>query len=111
MENWLRGNGAAAIDNLMEDVATAEISRSQIWQWIAAGATTDSGSPITRERVESLIKEIVDDFEKFPGNRYQEATEAFKAVAIDDDFPAFLTVGTYVSYLVGSDVDQPTNPI
>ncbi|MDR2565182.1 MAG: malate synthase A [Bifidobacteriaceae bacterium] len=111
MENWLRGNGAAAIDNLMEDVATAEISRSQIWQWIAAGATTDSGSPITRERVESLVKEIVDDFEKFPGNRYQEATEAFKAVAIDDDFPAFLTVGTYVSYLVGSDVDQPTNPI
>ncbi|MDR2253570.1 MAG: malate synthase A [Bifidobacteriaceae bacterium] len=111
LENWLRGNGAAAIDNLMEDVATAEISRSQVWQWIAAGATTASGAPITRERVEALIAEIVDDFEKFPGNRYGEATEAFKAVAVDEDFPAFLTVGAYVSYLVGSDVDQPTKPI
>ncbi|MDR2374231.1 MAG: malate synthase A [Bifidobacteriaceae bacterium] len=111
LENWLRGNGAAAIDNLMEDVATAEISRSQIWQWIAAGAATASGAPITRERVEALIAEIVDDLEKFPGNRYREATEAFKAVAIEEDFPAFLTVGAYVSYLVGSDVDQPTDPI
>jgi malate synthase len=111
LENWLRGNGAAAIDNLMEDVATAEISRSQIWQWIAAGAATASGAPITRERVEALIAEVVDDLEKFPGNKYAEATKAFKAVAIDEDFPAFLTVGAYVSYLVGSDVDQPTNPI
>ncbi|MDR3359471.1 MAG: malate synthase A, partial [Bifidobacteriaceae bacterium] len=67
LENWLRGNGAAAIDNLMEDVATAEISRSQIWQWIAAGAATTSGAPITRERVEALITQIVDDLEKFPG--------------------------------------------
>ncbi|MDR2372829.1 MAG: hypothetical protein LBD77_01735, partial [Bifidobacteriaceae bacterium] len=111
LENWLRGFGAAAIDNLMEDVATAEISRSQIWQWIAAGATTASGSVITKERVEALIAEIVDDLEKFPGNKYREATEAFKAVAIDEDFPAFLTVGAYVSYLVGSDVDQPTHPV
>ncbi|MDR2347912.1 MAG: malate synthase A [Bifidobacteriaceae bacterium] len=111
LENWLRGNGAAAIDNLMEDVATAEISRSQIWQWIEAGAATASGAPITRERVEALIAEIVDDLQKFPGNKYAEATEAFKAVAIDEDFPAFLTVGTYVSYLVGSDADQPTNPV
>ncbi|MDR2381304.1 MAG: malate synthase A [Bifidobacteriaceae bacterium] len=111
LENWLRGNGAAAIDNLMEDVATAEISRTQIWQWIAAGAATASGAPITGERVEALIAQIVDDLEKFPGNKYKQATEAFKAVAIDEDFPAFLTVGTYVAYLVGSDVDQPTTPI
>jgi malate synthase len=111
LENWLRGNGAAAIDNLMEDVATAEISRSQIWQWIAAGAATGSGAPITKDRVEALIEEIVDDFDKFPGNKYSEATAAFKAVAVDEDYPAFLTVGTYVSYLVGSDVDQPTRPV
>jgi malate synthase len=111
LENWLRGNGAAAIDNLMEDVATAEISRSQVWQWIAAGASTSSGAVITKERVEALITQIVDDLEKFPGNRYREATEAFKAVAIDDSFPAFLTVGAYVSYLVGSPADQPTHPV
>jgi malate synthase len=111
LENWLRGNGAAAIDNLMEDVATAEISRSQLWQWIAAGATTESGALITKERVEALIEEIVDDLEKFPGNKYRQATKAFKTVAIDEDFPAFLTVGTYVTYLVGSDADQPTDPV
>jgi malate synthase len=95
----------------MEDAATAEISRSQIWQWIAAGAATASGAVITRERVEALIAEIVDDFEKFPGNRYKEATEAFKAVAIVEDFPAFLTIGAYVAYLVGSAADQPTHPV
>jgi malate synthase len=111
MENWLRGNGAAAIDNLMEDVATAEISRSQIWQWIAAGAKTDSGSPITRERVEALMVQIVEDLPKFDGNKYDQAAEAFKAVAFEEDYPAFLTVGTYVMYLVGSDADQPTFPI
>jgi len=111
LENWLRGNGAAAIDNLMEDVATAEISRSQIWQWIAAGAKTASGAPVTRERVEAMMAEVVDDFEKFEGNKYKEATEAFKTVALDEEYPAFLTVGTYAQYMVGSDTDQPSEPV
>ncbi|MDR1393404.1 MAG: malate synthase A [Bifidobacteriaceae bacterium] len=107
LENWLRGNGAAAIDNLMEDVATAEISRSQVWQWIAAGASTASGAVITRDRVAALIREIADDLEKFPGNKYLQATDAFKALTLGDDFPAFLTIGAYSSYLIGSDADQP----
>ena len=54
---WLSGNGAAAIDNLMEDAATAEISRSQLWQWIRHGTTTDSGVVITREHVAGVLDE------------------------------------------------------
>ena len=111
LENWLRGNGAAAIDNLMEDVATAEISRSQIWQWIAAGAKTESGSLITRERVEAMLVQVVEDLPKFEGNKYKQAAEAFRAVAVDEHYPAFLTVGTYATYLLGSDVDQPSEPV
>ncbi|MDR1825546.1 MAG: malate synthase A [Bifidobacteriaceae bacterium] len=111
MENWLRGNGAAGIDNLMEDVATAEISRSQIWQWIQAGATTDTGRLITRDYCDQLFREVLDGLEKFPGHKYDQAAEAFRAVALEDDYPHFLTVGAYATYLVGSDVDQPTNPL
>ena len=50
IDSWLRGNGAAAINNLMEDAATAEISRAQIWQWIRTGSSTSDGEPITIER-------------------------------------------------------------
>ena len=59
LEAWLRGLGAVAIDNLMEDAATAEISRSQVWQWIHQDRTTEDGTPITREYVEGLIAEVL----------------------------------------------------
>ena len=54
---WLSGNGAAAIRNLMEDAATAEISRSQVWQWVWNGATLDTGEVITRDAVEQLVEQ------------------------------------------------------
>ena len=54
---WLGGNGAVAIFNLMEDAATAEISRSQVWQWIHNDVTLDDGPVVTRELVEQLIDE------------------------------------------------------
>ncbi len=60
VRSWLSGNGAAAIDNLMEDAATAEISRSQVWQWIFNEATLDTGETITRELVERLVQEEYD---------------------------------------------------
>ena len=59
LEAWLRGLGAVAIDNLMEDAATAEISRSQVWQWIHQDRTTEDGTPITREYIEGLIAEVL----------------------------------------------------
>ncbi|PPB48199.1 malate synthase A [Arthrobacter pityocampae] len=99
IESWLRGNGAAAINNLMEDAATAEISRSQIWQWIYTGALTDDGEVITRERVADLLDEEFDTLARFDGDRFDEAREVFEEVALGTEFPAFLTVTAYSKYL------------
>ncbi|MCF4122364.1 malate synthase A [Antribacter sp. KLBMP9083] len=108
IDAWLRGTGAAALDSLMEDAATAEISRSQVWQWIAAGTRTDDdGQPITRERVEELVREVVAELPRSADDRVDDAAAVFRAVALADDFPSFLTVGAYSQFLVGSAVDQP----
>lgn len=100
IEAWLRGLGAVALDNLMEDAATAEISRSQIWQWIHQDQSTAEGTPITREWVAGLVRETVDGFERFDGDRFDDAAELFADVALGDDFPTFLTVPAYSRYLV-----------
>ncbi len=100
IEAWLRGLGAVAIDNLMEDAATAEISRSQIWQWIHQDQTTTEGTRITREWVAEILQETLDSFERFDGDRYNDAGELFADVALGDDFPTFLTVPAYSRYLV-----------
>jgi malate synthase len=83
LESWLRGVGAAAIDNLMEDAATAEISRSQIWQWVRHGE-------VTPERVREVL-----DVELPEGGRFAEAGELFERVALADDFVEFLTLPAY----------------
>src|SRR5690606_41535367 len=59
IDSWLRGIGAAAIDNLMEDAATAEISRSQVWQWIHQDVVTDDGVQVTREVLEGMLRELL----------------------------------------------------
>lgn len=107
LDSWLRGVGAAAIDHLMEDAATAEISRSQIWQWIASGSSTDDGEHITRARVESLLDETVAGLPRSPVDRLEEAAAIFRQVALADEFPAFLTLDAYSQHLVGSEADQP----
>ena len=99
IESWLRGVGAAAIDHLMEDAATAEISRSQVWQWIHNGTRTTGGSPITAERVDALVTQVVEDLPRTPGNRYDDAAQVFRDVALGEDFPTFLTIGAYSRYL------------
>jgi malate synthase len=83
LESWLRGVGAAAIDNLMEDAATAEISRSQIWQWVHHGE-------ITAERAREVL-----DAELPEGGRFPEAREVFERVALADEFVEFLTLPAY----------------
>lgn len=100
IESWLRGIGAAAIDNLMEDAATAEISRSQIWQWINQDQSTAEGTRITREWVQEVLDDFIANVERFSGDRYVEAAEVFKEVALGETFPTFLTVSAYSKYLV-----------
>jgi malate synthase len=103
ISSWLRGNGAAAIYGLMEDAATAEISRSQVWQWIHHERTLDDGTPITAdlvrrvegEELEKIRAEIGDDawFER--EGRPRESRELFEQVALGDELAEFLTIPAY----------------
>jgi malate synthase len=86
IESWLRGVGAAALYNLMEDAATAEISRSQVWQWTRHGR-------FTRNEVRGVIDEEMARLGA--GGRFPEAREIFERVALADDFVEFLTLPAY----------------
>jgi malate synthase len=88
LEAWLGGQGAVPIYNLMEDAATAEISRTQIWQWIRHGATLDDGRVVTRALVRQAIAEE-------SAGRSAEATRLFEQVATSDELPDFLTLPAY----------------
>ncbi|HKU03581.1 MAG TPA: malate synthase A [Arthrobacter sp.] len=99
IESWLRGNGAVAIHNLMEDAATAEISRSQLWQWIYARAITDQGEIISHEWVEELLDEEFARLERFDGDRFEDARDIFEEVTLSREFPSFLTLPAYARYL------------
>jgi malate synthase len=103
IEAWLRGLGAVAIDNLMEDAATAEISRSQVWQWIHQGLSTEEGTPITAQYVESLISDVLSAVERRDGDRFDDAADVFRDVALGTEFPAFLTLSAYNRYLVDTE--------
>ncbi|MEV5558638.1 malate synthase A [Nonomuraea wenchangensis] len=96
---WMGGSGAVAIHNLMEDAATAEISRSQIWQWIHNDITlADTGERVTKELVERIIAEELEQASKEPAYNeklFGQATALFKEVALDDDFAEFLTLPAY----------------
>jgi malate synthase len=100
IEAWLRGLGAVALDNLMEDAATAEISRSQVWQWIHQDRATDDGTAITREYIEGLIETVLAEVPRSDGDRFDDAAEVFREVALREEFPTFLTLGAYSRHLV-----------
>jgi malate synthase len=92
---WLRGSGAVAIYNLMEDAATAEISRSQIWQWLHNDVTlADTGHKVTRDLVERMADEEIAKLGGEPG-AYDEARALFMEVAVADEFVDFLTLPAY----------------
>jgi malate synthase len=101
IDSWLRGTGAAAIFNLMEDAATAEISRSQVWQWIHHGATLSDGQRVTRELVKQFEEEELEKIrasqgaQATPNNRLDEARGLFDDVALSDQFVEFLTLPAY----------------
>ena len=109
IEAWLRGLGAVAIFNLMEDAATAEISRSQIWQWINAGVEVERDGAtvlVTRELAREVAAgdlaairaEIGED--AFTAGRWQQAHDLLLTVSLDDDYADFLTLPAY-EQLVG----------
>ena len=98
--SWLRGTGAAAINNLMEDAATAEISRSQIWQWMHHEVKLAEGPTVTRELVNKIRDEELAKIKSAAGDsyaqgRYDDAASLFSEVALSDDFVEFLTLPGY----------------
>jgi malate synthase len=93
LESWLRGNGCVPIYNLMEDAATAEICRSQVWQWVRHGAKlSDDGRPVTREMVRGFIGE---QKKRLKGARMDDAAAIFERMMTDQDFAEFLTLVAY----------------
>ncbi|WP_235825319.1 malate synthase A [Agromyces badenianii] len=99
IESWLRGTGAAAIDNLMEDAATAEISRSQVWQWLNENTVTAEGTRIDQTSIVRLMAAAVAELPRFEGDRFDDAISVFRTVALEPEFPTFLTVGAYARFL------------
>ncbi|MGH2752416.1 MAG: malate synthase A [Actinomycetota bacterium] len=103
ISSWLRGNGAAGIYNLMEDAATAEIARSQVWQWVHTGRRLAEGPAITPQLVRAIedselerIRTEIDDDEWFyTHGRPEESRRLFEQVALSDDFAEFLTLPAY----------------
>ncbi len=96
LASWLGGNGAAAINNLMEDAATAEISRSQLWQWRVHGTALDDGRPMTAD----LYRRIRDEelgvlLASAPSYRWTDAAALLDGLVLADHFAEFLTLEAY----------------
>ncbi|MCB1494800.1 MAG: malate synthase A [Bauldia sp.] len=101
IEAWLRGRGAVPLYNLMEDAATAEISRSQIWQQLHFGSTFDDGEKATVELFETCLAEEMDRVKEeigadnYAAGRFPEAIELFRTLSTADELSAFLTLPAY----------------
>ena len=101
IEAWLRGRGAVPIYNLMEDAATAEISRAQVWQWIHLGAKLDDGREVMpemfRKALEGEMERVKDEVgaDAFGGGRFPEAIRLFSDMSLADEFEEFLTIPAY----------------
>jgi malate synthase len=98
---WLSGRGAAGINNLMEDAATAEIARAQLWQWIRHGATLDDGRRVTRELVAQVLDEEMAKIRAEVGEdvwhkgRPDDTKAVFTEVTLGETMPEFLTLVAY----------------
>ncbi len=98
LASWLSGTGAAAINNLMEDVATAEISRSQIWQWVRHGVTTEEGESVSESLIRKIAGDVVGELEAAwhgHSDQLHAARKVFEEVALSHDFVDFLTLPAY----------------
>jgi malate synthase len=100
LASWLAGQGAVAIFNLMEDAATAEISRSQVWQWLHNDVRIAEGEQVSKDLVERIVDEELAKIADAAGDgydaaKYAEAVELFKDVALSDEYAEFLTLPAY----------------
>ena len=97
IQSWLLGQGAAALFNLMEDAATAEISRSQLWQWLNNKSSTNDKQKIEKEYIDVLITDEVEKIRKLQDetSKLDEATDLFKNLIFDSNFEEFLTLPAY----------------
>ena len=101
LEAWLRGQGCVPLYHLMEDAATAEISRAQVWQWIRHGVALDDGRPLTKDRFRALLVEEMDRIRlevgeaRFRTGRFEEARVLFERLTTAPEFCEFLTLPAY----------------
>ena len=101
LEAWLRGLGCVPLYQLMEDAATAEISRAQVWQWIRHGATLEDGRPVTPALVDQTIDEEMKTIaaevgvERMRGGRFDEARTLFRTMCVAQELEDFLTLPAY----------------
>lgn len=95
LDSWLNGNGAAAINNLMEDAATAEIARAQVWQWLRHNARLDDGRSMTASLYQAVRNEELAKLEVNGSGRYRRAAELLDQLILNETFTEFLTFPAY----------------
>jgi malate synthase len=100
LQSWLGGNGCVPIYNLMEDAATAEISRTQVWQWLHHGAQLSDGRKVTRELVRETIASVLESLRAQLGSRYdaskfEQAAKLFEQMMLSEELTDFLTLQAY----------------
>ncbi len=101
LESWLRGSGCVPLYNLMEDAATAEISRAQVWQWVRHGARLDDGRVVTRELVHTIQREEMQRIRTDVGEaawaagRFETASKLFAGMMTDEEFAEFMPSAAY----------------
>ncbi|MEI7609235.1 MAG: malate synthase A [Rhodospirillaceae bacterium] len=101
IESWLRGVGCVPLFNLMEDAATAEICRAQVWQWLKHGARLEDGRPVTAALVRAVLREELDQWrnrvgaERYRLGRFGDAAELFLELVESENFVEFLTLPAY----------------
>ena len=101
LEAWLRGTGCVPLYHLMEDAATAEISRTQVWQWIHHGASLSEGRPLSLSYFQSIVTEEMERVrreigsQRFETGRFSEACDLFVRLSTSETCPEFLTLAAY----------------
>ncbi|MBC7517698.1 MAG: malate synthase A [Microbacteriaceae bacterium] len=107
IESWLRGIGTVQLENIVADASAAEISRAQLWQWIHYAVVTEEGTQLTVSSVNAELDAQVKATERFDGDQFDRAAEILRLVALEDDFPTYLTIQAYAHYLVDELVAVP----